>query len=125
MVCCLIEKCWLFYWECEFWVLFVFNLLLGLVYLFVVLFLFMFGMCEVGMSEFLFGVFMVMMVLLVIFFGMVFVYFLDMWFSWWVMLILGSVVGVLGYGVYVYFWEVWVLMMVGVLIFGVVLIMFL
>ena len=119
MVRRLIEKCRPLYREREFRVLLALNLLLGLAYSFVVPFLSMFGTREVGMSEPLFGVFMVTTALSAIFFGTVLAHFSDTRFSRRAMLILGSVAGALGYGAYAYLREVWALMVVGALILGV------
>ena len=119
MVRRLIEKCRPLYREREFRVLLALNLLLGLGYSFVVPFLSMFGTREVGMSEPLFGVFMVTTALSAIFFGTVLAHFSDTRFSRRAMLMLGSVAGALGYGAYAYLRDVWALMLVGALILGV------
>ncbi len=115
----LIEKCGPLYREREFRVLLALNFLLGLAYSFVVPFLSMFGTREVGMSEWVFGVFMVTTALSAIFFGTVLAHFSDTRYSRRAMLLLGSAAGALGYGGYAYVREVWALTLVGALLLGV------
>jgi SET family sugar efflux transporter-like MFS transporter len=119
MVRRLMEKCGPLYREREFRVLLALNLLLGLAYSFVVPFLSMFGTREVGMSEWMFGVFMVITALSAIFFGTVLAHFSDTRYSRRAMLLLGSAAGALGYGGYAYLREVWALTLTGALLLGV------
>lgn len=99
--------------------LLVLNLLLGSGYAFVGPFMSMFGTREVGMSLWMFGVFMTLVALGGIVLGTALALYSDTHFSRRSMLLLGSLCAVAGYVGYAYLRGVWVLTGIGAVVLGI------
>jgi len=105
--------------EREFVVLLLSNLLLGMAYSFVVPFYSMFGTIEVGMSNWVFGVFMTITSLSGIAITTVLARWSDTRFSRRSILLLGCVCGVAGYASYAYVRDVVALTVIGSVALGI------
>jgi len=114
----LFERFRVLYTQPRFRVLFFLNLLLGFAYSFVVPFMSMFGIQEIGMSKMQFGIFMTMNAIGGVLIGTVLARYSDTHFSRRNMMLSGGMAGCVGYACYAFMHSFTALVVIGTMIIG-------